>query len=124
MSSERKTVLVLDDDPALLMIVKYALADLLGQISFHTCTRIHEGLRDLNPDVVVSDIHFPRISGEETVRVLRTFFPKIPMGIMSGVTPLQLPDLIATYRIEFISKDNLLGELGPFVSSLLAQSTT
>jgi len=115
-----KTVLVLDDDPAFLMIISYALKPLSDQIVLHTCTTIHDGLLSVAPDVIVSDVHFPLMVADEVLQTLRALFPKTRMVIMSGVTPPQLSAWTVNYDVAFLSKDDLLTEFAPFLQRLLA----
>lgn len=48
-------------------------------------------LRDELPDVIISDIQMPRMSGIEFVTVVRLRFPSIPVIILSGSSPVELP---------------------------------
>jgi DNA-binding response OmpR family regulator len=48
-------------------------------------------LRDELPGVIISDIQMPRISGIEFVSVVRLRFPSIPVIILSGSSPVDLP---------------------------------
>ena len=48
-------------------------------------------LRDEIPKVIISDIQMPRMSGIEFVSVVRLRFPSIPVIVLSGSSPVELP---------------------------------
>jgi CheY-like chemotaxis protein len=48
-------------------------------------------LRDELPQVIISDLQMPRMSGIEFILVVRRRFPSIPVIILSGSIPSELP---------------------------------
>jgi len=48
-----------------------------------------EKLRDVRPEVIVSDLQIPGMSGLEFIGIVRRRFPKIPVVALSGSIPLE-----------------------------------
>ena len=48
-------------------------------------------LRDKLPKVIISDLQMPRMSGIEFISVVRRRFPSIPVIVLSGSIPSELP---------------------------------
>ena len=48
-------------------------------------------LRDELPKVIISDLQMPRMSGIEFIAVVRRRFPSIPVIVLSGSIPRELP---------------------------------
>lgn len=85
MSNLSTRLLVVDDDPT----IRMALSVIFAQIGYGVCTA-HDGLSALIeirreiPDVVISDLNMPRMSGFEFLSVVRRRFPAIQVIAMSG----------------------------------------
>jgi CheY-like chemotaxis protein len=86
------SVLLVDDDPSL----RELLSIRLEKAGFET----HEAedgidglakLRDGLPNVIISDLQMPRMSGSEFVSVVRRRFPSIPVIVLAGVIPNEVP---------------------------------
>lgn len=87
-----RSVLLVDDDPH----VRTFLSKRLGQAGFE----IHEAkdgidglvkLRSGLPQIIISDLQMPRMSGTEFVSVVRRRFPFIPVVVLSGQIPQDVP---------------------------------
>ena len=81
----RHHILLVDDEPA----VRDSLARILESAGYDVSSA--EGgfdglshLRRLVPDVIVSDLNMPQMSGFEFLSVVRRRFPEIPVVAMSG----------------------------------------
>jgi CheY-like chemotaxis protein len=86
MSSTRKpAVLVVDDDPGLRGLISTVLEG-AGYVAYQA----EDGLAalamlgNLLPDLIVSDLSMPRMSGYEFVPVIRRRFPQIPVVVLSA----------------------------------------
>jgi CheY-like chemotaxis protein len=81
----QRQVLVVDDDPG----VRDSVAMLL-QSEGYNVTAAEDGfgallqLRKVMPDVIVSDLNMPRMSGFELLALVRRRFPRIVLVAMSG----------------------------------------
>jgi len=78
-------VLVVDDDPAVLEISALVLKD--GGFEVRKASDGFEALVELRrsaPDVIISDLRLPNMSGFELLSVVRRRFPHIPVIAISG----------------------------------------
>ena len=86
-------VLLVDDDP----FIRKLFSTHLERAGFQP---IHAGdgidamvkLRDTLPNVIVTDIEMPRMSGLEFIGVVRRRFPPIPVIALSGSIPSEFPE--------------------------------
>jgi CheY-like chemotaxis protein len=85
-------VLLVDDDCS----VRELLSKQLQEVGF-VARQAEDGidglvkLRDELPKVIISDIQMPRMSGIEFVSVVRRRFPFIPVVVLSGSIPTDVP---------------------------------
>lgn len=84
-SSGRHHVLIVDDEPA----VRESMAGFLKEAGYDVSIAEHGfdallQLRRLTPDVIVSDLNMPQMSGFELLSVVRRRFPAIPVVAVSG----------------------------------------
>jgi DNA-binding NarL/FixJ family response regulator len=80
-------VLIVDDDTAFLEAVAALLATLEGVELVGTATdgdEAVERVRELQPDVVVTDVDMPRLDGVEAARLIRLESPATQIVIVSG----------------------------------------
>jgi CheY-like chemotaxis protein len=78
-------ILVVDDEPN----IREGIAILLSAQGYNVSTAEHGfdallQLRSTNPDLIVSDLNMPQMSGFELLSVLRRRFPEILVIAMSG----------------------------------------
>jgi CheY-like chemotaxis protein len=72
------------------------LSSLLSTIDYNVATETH-GLDVLNklqsstPDIIVSDLNMPQMSGFEFLSVVRNRFPSIPVMAMCGIACPEKP---------------------------------
>lgn len=83
--AQRSQLLIVDDDPA----IRELASDLFKDAGYRVMTAAdgHEALRRIGgtlPDLVITDLHMPRMSGFELLIVLRERFPQIPVIAVSG----------------------------------------
>ena len=92
-------VLLVDDDPTM----REVLSMELEEAGFRT-QQAEDGidglvkLRDELPKVIISDLQMPRMSGNEFISVVRRRFPFIPVIVLSGFIPRELPAEIKPER--------------------------
>lgn len=83
------TILFVDDDSAM----REVMALILGEEGFDVSTA-SDGLealaqlRTVSPDLIISDLHMPRMAGVEFLSVVRRRFPVIPVIAISGAFDL------------------------------------
>jgi len=83
--SENHRILVVDDEP----IVREGLAMLLTAHGYDVTTAVHGfdallQIRSVDPELIISDLNMPQMSGFELLSVLRRRFPEILVVAMSG----------------------------------------
>lgn len=85
MINEHRYIVVVDDDPVLLSV----LSELFREHCY-TVRTASDGfaalavIRDRVPDILLSDLNMPRMSGFELLSVVRRRFPEIAVVAMSG----------------------------------------
>lgn len=96
MTAHQSTVLLVEDDGDL----RVALAGLLAQAGYRVRTA-WDGVSAMLemelalPDLIVSDLHMPRMSGFELLSEIRRQYPEIPLIAMSGTLASDLFPAIA-----------------------------
>jgi CheY-like chemotaxis protein len=84
-NTSKHRILVVDDEPS----VRGSLAGLLNDAGYEVSTAQHGfdallQLRSATPDVIISDLNMPQMSGFEFLSVVRRRFPEIPVVAVSG----------------------------------------
>ena len=89
MTSDQMRVLLIEDDPDDILLVKEALADVsLGKIKLEYTGRLSRGLIELSShpyDVVLLDLNLPDSRGLETLKTVIKSYPKVPVVVISGL---------------------------------------
>ena len=85
MPGTKAKLLIVDDEPS----IRSSMSALLAEIGYGVrCAEDgHSALRELSreiPDIVLSDLHMPGMTGFELLSVLRRRFPEIHTIAMSG----------------------------------------
>src|SRR5438270_4571007 len=98
-------LLVVDDEEAIRELTSTVLADdgyeiLMAEDGVHAL----ELLPRFRPDLVITDLQMPRMSGIELVKIMRQRFPHLPVIILSGAFAgnEQPPDVVPD---AFLQKD-------------------
>lgn len=78
-------ILVVDDEPS----VRESMVGLLNEAGYDVSTAEHGfdallQLRRMTPDVILSDLNMPQMSGFEFLSVVRRRFPNVPVVAISG----------------------------------------
>ena len=85
-STSKHRILVVDDEPS----VRGSFAGLLNDEGYEVSTAEHgfdallQLRRDPSPDIIISDLNMPQMSGFEFLSVVRRRFPEIPTIAVSG----------------------------------------
>ncbi|MGE5270979.1 MAG: response regulator [Thiohalocapsa sp.] len=80
------TIIVVDDEPDLRRLVRYVLED-----AGHTVIEFVDGrgaiehLKRESADLLITDIFMPNFEGLETIRMVRTLRPELPILAISGL---------------------------------------
>jgi CheY-like chemotaxis protein len=108
---ERSTVLVVDDEEPLRRVVRRVLES-------EGCTVLEAGdgeaalrlLQELAtpPDLVLTDLRMPRVSGRELAEILSVFRPGLPVIAMTGFAGSAHPDRRLPLLVKPVSKPALV----------------
>jgi CheY-like chemotaxis protein len=84
-NTSKHRVLLVDDEPS----IRESLAALLAEAGYDVGTAEHGfdallQLRRTTPDIIISDLNMPQMSGFEFLSVVRRRFPEIPVVAVSG----------------------------------------
>ena len=85
----RPTILFVDDEPCM----RELMALILSEEGYEAYTAMDgfdalAQLRNFTPDLIISDLHMPRMSGVEFLSIIRHRFPAIPVIAISGAFDL------------------------------------
>jgi DNA-binding response OmpR family regulator len=84
-NASKHRVLVVDDEPA----IRESMAVFLNAAGHDVSTAEHGfdallQLRSVTPDIIISDLNMPQMSGFEFLSVVRRRFPEVPVVAVSG----------------------------------------
>jgi len=115
-------LLLVEDDDILGFIIKEGM-ELIGDYEVMWCQNPKAGLVAFDsfvPDVVVSDVEMPGMTGLEMVKILRQKNPYIPIILETGVSSAKT--IVEAYSIgidNYIKKPFLPAELDAYIQVLL-----
>jgi CheY-like chemotaxis protein len=108
---ERSTVLVVDDEEPLRRVVRRALESdgcaVLEASDGEAALRLMQEL-EIPPDLVLTDLRMPRVSGRELAEVLSVFRPGLPVIAMTGFAGSAHPDRRLPLLVKPVNKPALL----------------
>ncbi len=78
---------------------------------------IKSGDNPLNVDVIICDIHMPKVNGREAISFFRSEFPSVPIIVLTGDPKFQdATDFLKTGASEYLAKpfnpDELVKKVG------------
>lgn len=84
-----KTILIVDDSESILEVVKYTLTNegydvVCGKDGLDAL----EKLKDIDPDLIITDLHMPNMDGIGLIKEVRTNskFPRVPILFLTTET--------------------------------------
>ena len=113
-------LLVVDDDPAIREVASAMLVEEGYEIlTAEDGLQALELLQRFNPDLVITDLQMPRMSGFELVKIMHERFPQLPVIVISGEFGEydRPPEVTAA---AFFSKSGSFTTLGAKVLELLS----
>jgi DNA-binding response OmpR family regulator len=116
-------LLLIEDDTNLSYIIKSGLEEITGGYEVKTAANGAEGLvlwEKFHPDIIVSDIEMPVMSGLEMVRKIRQIDREIPVVFITG--KIASKDVIAGYEAgadNYIKKPFMPEELDVHIKTLI-----
>ncbi|PRY68139.1 serine phosphatase RsbU (regulator of sigma subunit) [Glaciihabitans tibetensis] len=124
MTEKAYRVLVVDDDEDLAQYARTILERRAGCVvrSVGDAQSAIEAAKDFRPDVVVTDIEMPGMTGLELVAAIRDTFPTLPFIVMTGhVSAEYAIRALRGQADEFFTKPVVSAELVAAVNRLAAQ---
>ncbi|MDW3684327.1 response regulator transcription factor [Cupriavidus sp. CV2] len=118
------TVLIVDDHPAIHLILR---VQLLQVLNVRNVLEASDGKAALDaarlrrPDLVILDLDIPDISGLEVIIRLRTLYPSLPILVLSGLSPAIFS--LRAMRLGargFVSKQRDMADIMRCVGAVLA----
>lgn len=126
MQGEKKTILVVDDDPLVLRAVQRALTtEDTEVVTCHKSFGLLNRIAALAPDVVVLDVRMPGIDGDTLVQLVRTdkALGSTRIVLYSGVDPATLAATAASCKADaWVTKAEGTRVLSAAVSKQLAET--
>lgn len=103
----QKTVLVVDDEPALRELIKHVVVDHVGcrTLTAESGEDALEIVKDIVPDVVFSDMRMPGLHGLELIAALKAAVPSADVIVITGFTQaFPYVDVVDAGACDVISK--------------------
>jgi CheY-like chemotaxis protein len=129
MHDTQASILVVDDEPGMREMV----AMLLSEEGYEVLTAVDgldalAQLRSVTPNLIISDLNMPRMSGFEFLSVVRRRFPSVPVIAISGAYEHgeTLPDGViadAFYPKSRCHPDELMRTVAELIGSPVARAT-
>jgi len=124
-----KTILIVDDEPVVRRVLTLALEQARYRVvSASNGEEALDLVRDCHPDVLITDIEMPRMSGEALCKTLNQEFPDrtFPIFVVTSITAIEhrewsrdLPNVM--FLEKPISARKLLASLKDYFSGTAAQ---
>jgi CheY-like chemotaxis protein len=121
--AEKKRILLLDDSTITLEMEKAVLEDRGYKVA--TAANLLEfqsQLEQFQPEIILTDLMMPDISGKDIVRVLKQDFhtEKIPIILFSSKSDDELQEIAETAGADgFLSKSHGIDKLGDMVDEMV-----
>ena len=120
--TEPYRVIVIDDDPDVALYTKTVLEKRLGAtvVSLAEPTALVEVIHDLEPDLVITDIEMPGISGLDLIARIHATKPGLPVIVMTAHASLDYAvTALRNNASEFLTKPVSSGDLVAHVTRLV-----
>jgi CheY-like chemotaxis protein len=121
--AEKRRILLLDDSPITLEMEKAVLEDRGYKVAAAAnLLEFQAQLEVFQPEVILTDLMMPDISGKDIVRVLKQDFhtEKIPIILFSSKTDEELEPIAEQAGADgFLSKSHGIDKLGDMVDELV-----
>ncbi len=123
-----KTVLVVEDHQSDVRLLEYVLGNDRDAYLLDRVDRLSaalEWLRRRTPDVVLLDLNLPDSRGVDTLVVLRTHAPRVPIVVLTGHGPEEGPRALRSGAGAYLVKEDLQHEgLRTAIDAAINRQTT
>lgn len=100
-------VLVVDDSKLMRSVVSSMLSGAHEVMAIEGWSDLSPAMTSFTPDVVLVDLNMPGLPGERVVEVLRRFWPKTPVIVMSEEAEERLEAARSTLAVPVLRKSEL-----------------
>ena len=83
-------ILIVDDDPDMLKILRWALSSLGGLCEASSGRAALRMVKSKRPRLILLDVAMPRIGGIEVLKAARAIDPKVIVVMLTGLTDLKI----------------------------------
>ena len=113
MTNEVKTIFIVDDDKSIRWVLEKALSKENYKVfSFETAELMLEKLKDNEPNLIISDVRMPKMSGIDMLDRIKREYPHIPVIIMTAFSDLETTvDSLKKGAYEYLTKPFDIGEV-------------
>lgn len=122
MIKNNKTIIYVDDNPDDISLLKEMLQDCgFNIIGLEAGRFVHKAIAQQKPDMLITDIALPDMSGGQIVDQVKSAYPDLPIIVVTGIMPEQLAMMTelgadgAYSKDEFFQPETLLNRLKPFL---------
>ena len=127
MESKRKVeVLLVEDSPTQSLSISYALQSTGHTV--YTASDAEEGLLRLGehpPDIVLTDLNLPGMSGLELLNIVRERLPHLPVILMTGEGNESVAaNALSNGAASYVAKDRSMGALLETIDRIVGASTS
>ena len=121
--AEKKKILLLDDSPIALELARAALAERGYEVALAAnLIEFQAALDAFQPEIILTDLVMPDVSGKDIVRVLKQDFhtERIPIVLFSSKGDAELAEIAEQAGADgYLSKSRGLERLGELVDELV-----
>jgi DNA-binding response OmpR family regulator len=121
-SLNKKTILVVDDDPDFVEVIATDLADMGYKVI--TAYTGMEGLRQIEnskPDLLILDFMMPEMNGTDVLNKLRNEGNKIPVILITALSARDIEVEARQYEARYIIKPYKFEELQTVIQNLIGK---
>ncbi|WP_081669091.1 response regulator [Butyrivibrio sp. VCB2001] len=117
----KKTIFVVDDDPAYLSVIHHWLSSLYNVQCFNSGSEMLSGLSTVTPDLLLLDLEMPKMDGFDLMKIIRTDYtdPRIPIILLTGNSNKDIVFHVLEYKpdgylLKTSPKENILDVIRRF----------
>ena len=117
----KKTIFIVDDDPAYLSVIHHWLSPLYNVQCFNSGSEMLSGLSTATPDLLLLDLEMPKMDGFDLMKIIRTDYtdPRIPIILLTGNSNKDIVFHVLEYKpdgylLKTSPKENILDVIHRF----------
>lgn len=122
----KKTIFIVDDDPAYLSVIHHWLSPLYNVQCFNSGSEMLSGLSTVTPDLLLLDLEMPKMDGFDLMKIIRTDYtdPRIPIILLTGNNNKDIVFHVLEYKpdgylLKTSPKENILDVINRFFAETM-----